>query len=58
MGAQEKAIGNRLDITKLQDPKFVASFTDRYLLAANSTATTNSAASLEQLAVSARGLLV
>ena len=31
--AQETAITNRLDITKLQDPKFVKALTNQYLLA-------------------------
>ena len=33
--AQAKAITDRLDITKLQDPKFVEQFTRRYLVAAS-----------------------
>ncbi len=37
--AQEKAISTRLDITKFKDPKFVESFVQRYLLAANTSAT-------------------
>ncbi len=32
--AQEKAISAQLDITKFKDPKFVESFVQRYLLAA------------------------
>lgn len=32
LGAQEKAITNRLDISRLQDPKFVDGLSQRYLL--------------------------
>ena len=35
--AQEKAITSRLDITKFKDPKFVESFVQRYLIAANNS---------------------
>ncbi len=59
IGAQEQAISSRLDITKLKDPKFVESFTTQYLIAAQASAsTTTSSSSLDQLAASARGLLV
>jgi len=58
LGAQEKAISSRLDITKFADPKFVEKFTQRYLIAANTGGTTASASSLDQLAVSAFGLTV
>ncbi len=34
LGAQEKAISDRLDIRKLQDPKFVEGLAQRYLLSA------------------------
>ena len=57
LGAQENAITSRLDITKLQDPKFVESLTTRYLLAAQSNAGTSSGG-LDQLAISAGGLVV
>ena len=36
--AQEKAIRTQLDITQFKDPKYVESFVQRYLLAANSSA--------------------
>ena len=59
LGAQEKAITNKLDISKLQDPKFVGTLTTQYLLAAQSSASSSSATpSLDQLAVSAGGLVV
>lgn len=56
--AQEKAITSRLDITKFQNPKFVESFTQRYLLAAQQQAssTSSSSSTLEALAVRAAGV--
>jgi Protein of unknown function (DUF1217) len=57
--AQEKAISTRLDITKFQDPKFVESFVQRYLLAASSSGTgTTGTANLTTLAVQSGGLVV
>ncbi len=59
LGAQEKAITNRLDIKKLQDPKFVEALTTQYLLAAQASAGGRSSnSSLDQLAASAGGLIV
>ena len=60
---QEKAITSRLDISKLQDPKFVEQFTQRYLIANRQNAggtgtTTASSTSMTALAVQARGILV
>ena len=57
--AQEKAISSRLDISKFQDPQFVESFTQRYLLAAQQQATQSSSTSstLEALAVRAEGVI-
>jgi hypothetical protein len=57
--AQEKAISSRLDISKFQDPKFVESFVQRYLLAAsgNGSNTTNTS-DLTTLAVQSTGLVV
>nr|WP_294509856.1 DUF1217 domain-containing protein [uncultured Rhodopila sp.] len=59
LNAQEKAISSQLDITRFQDPKFVESFTQRYLIANSGTtsASTSSATDLTSLAVSAQGLL-
>jgi Protein of unknown function (DUF1217) len=58
--AQEKAITDRLDITQLQDPKFVASFTQRYLIAnaQNNSSTSSSTPDITTLAVQAGGILV
>ena len=57
--AQEKAISSRLDIKQFKDPKFVESFTQRYLIAANqNSAGTNQTSSLTALAAQARGLVV
>ena len=59
IGAQEKAITNRLDISKLQDPRFVESLTTQYLLAAQASAGSSPGGqSLDQLTAAAGGLLV
>ena len=59
IGAQEQAITNKLDISKLQDPKFVETLTTQYLLAEQSSASSSSSSSsLDQLAISAQGLVV
>jgi hypothetical protein len=60
LNAQEKAISSRLDVTKFQDPKFVDSFVQRYLIAtgANSSSSGTATASLMSLAVKAQGTLV
>jgi hypothetical protein len=57
--AQERAISTRLDIGKFQDPKFVESFTDRYLIAAAGSSTaTGTTTDLTTLATQAGGLVV
>ena len=58
--AQQKAITSQLDITKLQDPKFVTQFAQRYLIAMAQAASTTAASqpSLSALAVQAQGLVV
>lgn len=57
--AEEKAVTSRLDITKLQDPKFVESFVERYLVnQAASASASNTTPSLEALAARAEGLVV
>jgi hypothetical protein len=56
--AQEKAISARLDIGKFKDPKFVESFVQRYLVAANTNVTSGSTPDMTMLAVQARGLVV
>lgn len=59
LGAQEKAITTQLDISQFQNPSFVNSFTDRYLIAAGQVASSSASAtpSLESLAVQAAGLI-
>jgi hypothetical protein len=60
LNAQEKAISSRLDVTKFQDPKFVDSFVQRYLVAtgAKSSSSGTATVSLMSLAVKAQGTLV
>jgi len=59
LGAQEQAITSRLDIKQFQDPKFVESFTQRYLIAAGSASSTGTATpDLITLAIQAQGLVV
>jgi hypothetical protein len=38
LGAQEKSISSQLDISRFQDPNFVESFTQQYLIAAQASA--------------------
>ncbi|HET7881873.1 MAG TPA: DUF1217 domain-containing protein [Acetobacteraceae bacterium] len=57
--AQETAVSSRLDVKKLQDPKFVTSLTDQYLLAMQQQAQSSTTSTdLATLAVKAGGLLV
>jgi hypothetical protein len=58
--AQEKAISTRLDISKFQDPKFVETFTQKYLIAAQDSSSSSSSSSLTSLAIqaSSSGLVV
>ena len=58
LGAQEHAITDRLDITKLQDPKFVNTLVTQYLLTAQANASGTSSPTLDSLASSAQGLVV
>lgn len=60
IGAQERAISSRLDVTKFKDPKFVETFTKRYLVEAGIAAAASSpgGADLSSLAVQAAGLTV
>lgn len=58
LNAQEKAISTRLDVTKLQDPKFVEKFVQRYLLAAGNAASTTQPDDLTTLANKARALVI
>jgi hypothetical protein len=57
--AQAKAITSQLDITQFQQPQFVDSFVQRYLIAMNTSASTSTTTpSLASLAVQAQGLVV
>jgi len=60
--AQEKAITDRLDVTKLQDPKFVEDLAQRYLIAnvqnTSSSSSSSSNTDMTTLAVQAGGILV
>lgn len=59
LGAQEQAISSRVNISQFQDPNFVNSFTQQYLLAAQAAAATApSGSSLDSLAIQAQGLVV
>ena len=55
---QERAVTSRLDIKKLQDPQFVSTLTDQYLLAKQQqNQGTLAAPSLEALATQAMGIV-
>lgn len=59
--AQQSAITSRLDISKLQDPSYVTSLTDQYLLmmqANNQSSSGSSGTGLLSLAVQSSGLVV
>ncbi len=56
--AQEQAISAKLDVSKLQDPSYVQTIADRYLIAQSSTTSSGSSTSLTALAVQAQGLVV
>ena len=45
LAAQEQAVASRLDVSKLQDPKFVQTFVQRYLLNKDASSASTSAAS-------------
>jgi hypothetical protein len=56
--AQEKAISTQLDVSKLQNPKFVETLVQQYLIANQAaTSSTSSTTDLTTLAVSAQGIL-
>jgi hypothetical protein len=57
LNAQEQAISTRIDIKKFQDPKFVESFVQRYLIenANNNSGASTSTPDLSTLAVQAGG---
>lgn len=57
--AQTQAISAQLDVTRLQDPKYVQDLADQYMIAMQQqAASTQSAPSLDSLAVQAAGLVV
>ena len=56
--AQEQAISAKLDVSKLQDPSYVQTIADQYLIAQSSTTSSSSSTSLIALAVQAQGLVV
>ncbi len=56
--AQERAITTRLDIKRLQEPHFVDSFSQRYLLEAQKTAAQGSSTDLISLAIQSRSFFV
>jgi hypothetical protein len=55
--AQENAISSRLDVKNLQDPKFVETFAQQYLIANAGSASAASAPDLTTLAIQGQGLL-
>jgi hypothetical protein len=56
--AQEQAVSSRVDVTKFQDPKFVTSITDQYLLTMQQQSKSSSGGTdLTTLAEQASGLL-
>jgi hypothetical protein len=55
--AQERAIAVRLDVKKLQDPKFVETFAQRYLIANSGSSSATSTPDITTLAMQGRGLL-
>jgi hypothetical protein len=56
--AQEKAISTRLDVKKLQDPKFVATMAEQYLIANSGSSSAASTPDLTTLAIQGQGLLI
>jgi hypothetical protein len=56
--AQENAISSRLDIKQFQDPKFVETFAQRYLIANSANPSSSSSTSdLTSLAIQSQGIL-
>ncbi len=58
--AQEAAINSRVNYAKFQDPTYVTSLTDQYLInqRENNQSTASSAPSLTSLAVQSTGIVV
>jgi hypothetical protein len=57
LGAQENAISSRVNIKQFQDPKFVETFIQRYLIANSSSASATATPDLTTLAVEGQGIL-
>lgn len=59
LSAQAQAISSRLDVKKLQDPKFIETLAEQYLVAnnANASSSTGSTTNITALAVRAGGLM-
>jgi hypothetical protein len=59
LSAQEQAISSRINIKQFQDPKYVDTFTQRYLIAngTNASSSSSSTPDLMTLAVQGRGIL-
>jgi RNase H-fold protein (predicted Holliday junction resolvase) len=55
--AQENAISTHLDVTKLQDPKFVETFAQRYLIANSGSTSATTTPDITTLSIMGRGLL-
>ncbi len=60
LNAQEDAISTRVDIKQFQDPKFVETFIQRYLInnSANAASSSSSTPDLTSLAIQGQGILV
>jgi hypothetical protein len=58
LGAQENAITSQLNISQFQDPKFVESFVQRYLIANAGSSAASSTPDLTTLAVQGQGIVV
>jgi hypothetical protein len=55
--AQEKSITSQIDIARFQEPQFVTSITDQYLLAMQQQGASTTTPSIESLAAQAQGLI-
>jgi hypothetical protein len=58
IGAQEDAITSQLNVQRFQDPAFVNSFVQRYLIANSGLSSASSTPDLTTLAVQGQGILV
>jgi hypothetical protein len=57
LGAQEKAISSQVSIKQFQDPKFVQTFVQRYLIANSASSSAASTPDFTTLAVEGQGIL-